>query len=340
MSAYKQFLASDIVVTPFKVNKSFNFTGSTSLIDSNVGIDRFLGKNIQADPFVSSSAPTTGYISTQYQELVYNSVKQLYYSNHLSSSFGDTLQTASIFPGSVPSGNVLVGSNQSVGRFYDYSPTTLTYYKYFPTASNTPIAVLSIPGRLFGEYVLPNSFFWKANTESVTDDGNGNLILSSSGKICGNIFYEHGIAVLLDNTEATGVGGIYGTSTYGSSSYTSGDIAFMTDFVNATNVTCSFSSSLTIYETQYKCTLRENEFNFTLNPSISSGSTATTSSIGTFYTPGQYLESFATASYFNPYVTMVGLYNDNQELLAIAKLSQPLPVSPTTDTTILINIDR
>jgi hypothetical protein len=37
---------------------------------------------------------------------------------------------------------------------------------------------------------------------------------------------------------------------------------------------------------------------------------------------------------------MIGLYNDNKELLAVAKLSQPLPVSPTTDTTILINIDR
>jgi hypothetical protein len=29
-----------------------------------------------------------------------------------------------------------------------------------------------------------------------------------------------------------------------------------------------------------------------------------------------------------------------QELLAIGKFSQPLPTSPTTDTTILINLDR
>ena len=82
MSAYKQFLASDIIVTPFKVNKRFNFEGATSLIASNVGIDRFIGKNLQSDPFISSSAPTTGYLSTQYQELVYESVKQLYYSNN------------------------------------------------------------------------------------------------------------------------------------------------------------------------------------------------------------------------------------------------------------------
>ena len=50
--------------------------------------------------------------------------------------------------------------------------------------------------------------------------------------------------------------------------------------------------------------------------------------------------SFVTAPYFSPYVTTVGLYDDEQNLLAIGKLSQPLPTSPTTDTPIVINIDR
>jgi hypothetical protein len=39
-------------------------------------------------------------------------------------------------------------------------------------------------------------------------------------------------------------------------------------------------------------------------------------------------------------VTTVGLYDENQNLLAVGKLSQPLPTSATTDTTILVNIDR
>ena len=93
-------------------------------------------------------------------------------------------------------------------------------------------------------------------------------------------------------------------------------------------MTCSFSSSYTIYESQYKCTIRENEFNFTLNPSAISGSTE-----GTVY-------GFVTESYFSPYITTVGLYDEDQNLLAVGKLSQPVPTSPTTDTTILINIDR
>jgi hypothetical protein len=49
--------------------------------------------------------------------------------------------------------------------------------------------------------------------------------------------------------------------------------------------------------------------------------------------------SFATGSYFNPYITTVGLYNNNQELLAVAKLAQPIPISDVTDTNIIINLD-
>jgi len=337
MSAYKQFLTSDIIVTPFEVSKAFNFEGAAALTGSNVSIDRFLGLNTSS-LFDPNTDPTTGQVSTQYQRLVYDSVKELYYSNYLSSSYGDNVTTGSLVPGADTEGDRLVGSSQSTGKYFNYPQTSLTYQKYFPTASNSVVGVISIPGRLFGEYILPNSFTITAESGSIYDDGEGNLILSASNQICGNIFYQHGIAVIIDDT--AGVGDVYGTGVYGTAEYGVGDLTFVTNFITSSNVTCSFSSSYTIYETQYKCTMRENEFNFTLNPSISSGSVAISSSIGTFYTPGQYLENFATASYFSPYVTTVGLYNDNQELLAVAKLSQPLPVSPTTDTTILINLDR
>ena len=337
MSAYKQFLTSDIIVTPFEVSKAFNFEGAAALTGSNVSIDRFLGLNTSS-LFDPNTDPTTGQVSTQYQRLVYDSVKELYYSNYLSSSYGDNVTTGSLVPGADSEGDRLVGSSQSTGKYFNYPQTSLTYQKYFPTASNSVVGVISIPGRLFGEYILPNSFTITAESGSIYDDGEGNLILSASNQICGNIFYQHGIAVIIDDT--AGVGDVYGTGVYGTAEYGVGDLTFVTNFITSSNVTCSFSSSYTIYETQYKCTMRENEFNFTLNPSISSGSVAISSSIGTFYTPGQYLENFATASYFSPYVTTVGLYNNNQELLAVAKLSQPLPVSPTTDTTILINLDR
>jgi hypothetical protein len=103
----------------------------------------------------------------------------------------------------------------------------------------------------------------------------------------------------------------------------------------------SFSSSYTIYETQYKCTLRESEFNATLNPSAQASGSLLTINSSSFYQRGDgTLANNVTGSYFSPYVTTVGLYDEAQNLLAVGKLAQPLPTSATTDTTILINIDK
>jgi len=323
MSTFKQFLASDIIVTPFEVNKGFTFNGE-DFTNSDVSIDRFLGKNIQSNPFISGSNPTTGFISIEDQELIYNSVKELYYSNHISSSYSDVLNTASLVPGRDTEGDRLVGTTQSDGRYFNYPQTDLTFEKYFPTGSNNIIGVISIPSRLYGNYIQPNSFNYTAPSGSITDDGEGNIIYNN--QICGNIFYDHGLIILTSDGIPLGDG--YGEGSYGSIFYGLGDSTFIENFVTSSNVTCSFSSSLDIFETQYKCTLRESEFNFSLNPSIISGSTD-----GTLY-------GFVTESYFSPYVTTVGLYDEYQNLLAVGKLSQPLPTSTTTDTTILINIDR
>lgn len=314
MSAFKQFLAKDIKLVPFTVNKQFEFDNSTYIKSSanlgtykyNVGIDRYVGKNLSGSLFETATDPTTGHYP-QYQRQVYDSIKELYYSNFLSSSRGDE---SSAIPREGISGSI------HTPNYYNYLSSTLTPSRYFPTASNSTIGVISIPSRLFGEYIQPKSFVYILdNTGSITDDGEGNL-LSGSVQV-GNIIYEHGVAIF---TSA------------------SGDFVPDQAVIN-TNTTCSFKSSFKIYENQYKCTIRESEFNFSLNPSISSGSTAYSSSIGTFYTPSEFLYDYATGSYFNPYISSIGLYDDDQNLVAVAKLSQPIQSSPTTDTTILVNLD-
>lgn len=337
MGAYKQFLASDIIVTPFEVSKGFSYKGN-ELTGSDVSIDRYLGTNLSGTLFNPNTDPTTGLVSPQYQRLIYDSIKELYYSNYLSSSYGSPATTQSLIPGNNTAGNVYVGPTDSSGKYFNYNQSTLTFEKYFPTSSGSIIGVLSIPSRLYGNYIQPNSFTWSGISGSIYDDGEGNLILSSSGEICGQIFYPHGLAVITSDS-SPGLDG-YGYSTYGNALYGVGSTILIETFVTSSNVTCSFSSSLTIYETQYQCTIRDNEYNFTLNPTSTSGSTSITSSIGTFFTPGQYLNDNITGSYFSPYVTTIGLYDEYQNLLAVGKLSQPLPISPTTDTTILINIDR
>ena len=327
MGAYKQFLASDIVITPLTLNKSFYFEGAAAFTASNVGIDRYLGLN-SSSLFNPLTDPITGQITPQYQRLIYSSIKELYYSNYLNStaSLGSPVVTASLVPGSDPSGDVLVGTTSSAGRYWNYPQTTLTFEHYFPTASDSYIGVISIPVGLFGDYIQPGSFTWTSDSGSIYDDGQGNLIYDTTDEICGQIFYPHGIAIITSDSQPQG--DTYGTAIFGSSLYGTSDAIIVQNFVTSSNVTCSFSSSITIYETQYKCTAGENEFGFSLNPTILSGSNNDT------------LYDFATGSYFQPYATTVGLYNEQQQLLAVGKLSQPLPLSPTTDTTILVNIDR
>jgi len=333
MSAYKQLLTSDIIVTPFEVNKEFTFYGESDLTGSNVGIDRLLGKNITSSLFNPNSDPTTGQLGTQYQRLIYNSIKELYYSNYLSSSYGDSINRPTLIPGSTSEGDALIGS-PSNQAYYNYSQTTLSYPKFFPTGSNNTIGVISIPVRLFGDYIQPTSFKLTTESGSLTDDGEGNILYNSN--IVGNIFYPHGLIVITGNSQSYSISGsVYGTALYGDALY-GGGATFadeLINFITSSNVTCSFSSSYTIYETQYKCTIRENEFNLTLNPTAISGSTSDGEKNGVPY-------GFVTESYFSPYITTIGLYDENQNLLAVGKLAQPLPTSPTTDTTILINLDR
>jgi hypothetical protein len=143
----------------------------------------------------------------------------------------------------------------------------------------------------------------------------------------GDVIYEHGIIIITsDGTPGQDDG--YGYVNYGAAVYGGGTSNIIDSFITSSNVTCSFSSSFNIYETQYKCTLRENEFNFSQNPTLISGSLNS----GVLY-------DFATGSYFSPYVTTVGLYDNNYNLLAVAKLAQPLPTSAVTDTSILVNLD-
>jgi hypothetical protein len=308
MSAYKQLLAQDIIITPFEVNKGFTFYGANQLTGSNVYIDRFLGKNITSSIgvdstlFNSGSDPKTGQVTSQYQRLIYNSIKELYYSNYLSSSYGSPASRAILIPGKDEEGNRLVGETYTPS-FYNYLQTTLSYPHYFPTASDSTIGVLAIPSKLFGDQIQPNSFYYKTANGTYVDDGQGNI--TSGSNIVGNIIYQHGMIIL----------------TTGSSD----DISV---FTTGSNVTCSFSSSYSLYETQYKCTIRENEFNFSQNPTLLSGSSDDT------------VYSFVTSSYFAPYITTVGLYDDNKNLVAVGKLAQPLPSSRTTDMTIYVNIDR
>lgn len=320
MSTYKKLLSSDVVVTPFEVNKHFYFEGETILTGSNVGIQRFLGENTSS--LFSLNDPKTGTNEEQYKRLVYNSIRGLYYSNYLSNIEGTS------FVGD---------SYQASGSFYNYPQSDLYYRKYFPTSSE--IGVISIPSKLYGEKIQPTTFFLNAESGSITDDGEGNLIYNS--RICGNIIYNQGIAIITSDGSPDNEGqegAVYGDAVYGDNNYGYNLEGFIESFITSSNITCSFSSSFHIYETQFKCTITEDEFNLSMNPSLLNSSVRGNNEILT--SGSATYSNYVTSSFFSPYVTTIGLYNEHQELMAVAKLAQPLPTSQTTDTTIFINIDK
>ena len=300
MAAFKTLNAQDIIISPLHLNKGFRFEGNSALVASDVNIGRYLGKNTN---YLTDQTLTGPSNNRKAQSLVYNQTKQLYYTNYLSGS-GElsNVATASFNPDGTITGEVY---SPAYDNFLD---TTLEAKRYFPTASNSTIGVLSIPQYMYGDFIQPESFNFSTPSGSYTDDGEGRLVSGST--YIGNIMYEHGIIVLTGGERTR--------------NYWDEEIS---TFINNSNIICSFSSSYTIYETQYKCTIGESEYNFTQNPSVISGSNGTP-------------WGFATSASFTPYITTVGLYNDQRDLIAVGKLAQPLPTSKTTDTTILINIDK
>ena len=312
MSAFKQLTTKDVVITPFEASKDWEIIGN-EITSSDIGIEIYQGVNRLSTTYpgeVALDYQDTGYVFKQKKSLVYNSVKQLYYTNYISSSMGDDVPLPQIIPGASPR------DLRTFGEFYaprydNYLQTTLTQSRFFPTASDSKISVISIPSTLYGEMIIPQTFRAEYITPAgsqfnIKDDGEGNILVNNN--LSGQIFYSHGIIT-----------------------FTSGSFkTFSEDLINENSldrVKIYFSSNICIYEHQYKCGIRDNEFTYSQNPSILSGSTD-----DVYY-------DFTTGSEFVPYFTTVGLYNENNDLLVVAKMSQPTPVSQFTDTTIVVNFD-
>ena len=160
MSAYKQFLSTDVIVSPLVVNKSFSFEGSASFTTN--GIELYLGTNYTSSNFLTSSLEYD-------QRLKYNSIKQLYYTNYILNPISGSPYITNYL------GQAIEDASQTnvYSRFYNYESTTLFqtnsynytsnygYERFFPTGSNAQIGIISIPKNLFGDYINPNTFSYK-----------------------------------------------------------------------------------------------------------------------------------------------------------------------------------
>jgi len=179
----------------------------------------------------------------------------------------------------------------------------------------TSVKVISISSSIYGDAINPGSLkmtleFPDSSPDEfenayIYDDGNGNVLLESldgEGNIIinhfGNIIYGAGLVFLLPILE-------------------------LKDASDISVRTLNIHSEYTIWETQFKCTISNNEYNSSNNPTYK---TLSGDSRGEYF--------------FTPYITTIGLYNDEFELLAVAKLSKPHKCPTNTDLNFMIRIDR
>jgi len=140
------------------------------------------------------------------------------------------------------------------------------------------------------------------------------------------------IGVILLNGEALSgsmsVGGISlpTTRSFDSGSFNQAKIVNSLNIAGAAGSGFTLNSEETLSSDFIFVRARNSEFNYSENPSFISGSTG---------------EVLFNSFIDNPktYITTVGLYNDNNELLAVAKLSRPLPKDFTKELLVRVKLD-
>ena len=147
--------------------------------------------------------------------------------------------------------------------------------------------------------------------------GEYGLLYTSStgaGDIVGHIYYQAGIVVLTSSV-FTGV-----------ASFSSSNITGTCDTVRSEWVDNDFNNTTELNSTIYFCRLNSNEFNYSSNPTYLSSSEI------------RVKDGKKTNSPIS-YITTIGLYSADNELLAVAKLSEPVKKTDSNSLTLRVRMD-
>ena len=142
----------------------------------------------------------------------------------------------------------------------------------------------------------------------------------------GLLYPQHGVAIFNgDALDSNSVGARpnFGTETGAAQGYN--HLRLLTS-IKSTGGQIQARSSEQVKSSYFFCRLKNAEYNYSNNPSFVTGSLGQLA-FNTFIQDPQV------------YITTVGLYNDRKELLAVAKLSQPLLKSFTREALIKIKLD-
>ena len=180
--------------------------------------------------------------------------------------------------------------------------------------------VVNIAQRKFGEGIRPGTFQLStpsAGSKLVIDDGVGKLFVSGttgSLEVVGNIFYNLGIAVINKMPAASGSDLIQDEGMF---------------FGSGSTIQTIFDSTVRFFEYTIMTRLDAFEFNFSSNPTW----------LGRTADSGPKVLDLVESGTLSPYITTIGLYNDRQELVAVARLPRPLKRLVNSQQSFIIRFD-
>jgi hypothetical protein len=297
----KEIPPSDVTVRPFKVYKEWTFSHQ-----DQDEVPLYFGENRATTFYEDDLGPEHNGIPKQ---VLYRSIRAQFYLNPATSSM-----------------------LTEVGRRRSYASTN-------ERVLEEELAVLVIPQRFYGEGIKPGSLTFRTGSVTYTDDGYSNLTQTVGGveTIYGNIFYDRGLVVLTKGVVS-------------GSSFTEYDL--------------DYRSTKTIYENEIFLSVNEGEFNVSTNPTsltefeyesgiiVTSGSLDPRNNYTQSYfnlTRGiinpvfwEYENSSSvdpTGSYLAPYITTIALYDDALNMVAVAKLPEPIKSLPDYPVNFIVRFD-
>ncbi|HHZ97539.1 MAG TPA: hypothetical protein EYN67_18810 [Flavobacteriales bacterium] len=164
-----------------------------------------------------------------------------------------------------------------------------------------------------------------------------NLAVDNGTQPAGLLFYQAGVAVLTASVfQISSAGGLLdnavhppsmsaGTTDGINDVLTGSSIATVCNSFRHRMVDLNFNNTTELNSTIYFCRANHNEFNYSANPTYVTGSKIRVKNVS----------SDSPVSY----ITTIGLYSSDNELMAVAKLSEPLKKDPTNELTLRVRLD-
>jgi hypothetical protein len=183
-----------------------------------------------------------------------------------------------------------------------------------------------------GEYGI----LYATQSAPALGDNTLDLLAANQKYKVGLIYYQAGIAVLSGSIfNRAAQGGIL-SNVYASCSMnhegdnfnaimTGSQISSSADALRARYFNLQYNNTVELNSTIYFCRANHNQFNYSANPTYLSGSTIN-------------VKTNADDSPVS-YITTIGLYSSDNQLLAVGKLSEPLRKDPSTEITLRARLD-